>query len=186
MNKVVGVTKPIYELCKVLEEFEEDIIFSVFYPFSRILESHLFCPGFYFDGVYYEIQYDDENVLRVVDFGVREWKVVGDILVKGNKIYSPETCCFVPQEINLLFVKNNVNRGILPIGVHKGRNKFKSVCSTYNEINRLGTFDTPLEAFIAYKTFKETHVKKLADKWRGQITERCYNALMDYKVEIDD
>jgi hypothetical protein len=79
-NKVVGVTKPIYELCKVLEEFEDEINFSVFYPFSRILESHLFCPGFYFDGVYYEIQYDDYDNLKLVDFGVREWKEVGDEL----------------------------------------------------------------------------------------------------------
>ena len=86
MNKVVGVIKPIYELCKVLEEFEEDIIFSVFYPFSRILESHLFCPGFYFDGVYYEIQYDDENALRVVDFGVDECKEVGDVLTEEQII----------------------------------------------------------------------------------------------------
>jgi hypothetical protein len=40
-----------------------------------------------------------------------------DILYKGNKIYSPDTCVFVPQEINALFVKNDANRGDLPIGV---------------------------------------------------------------------
>jgi hypothetical protein len=28
-----------------------------------------------------------------------------DILGKSSKIYSPETCCFVPQEINLMFTK---------------------------------------------------------------------------------
>ena len=32
-----------------------------------------------------------------------------DILVKGNKIYSPETCCFVPKRINILFV-NTTNK----------------------------------------------------------------------------
>lgn len=31
-----------------------------------------------------------------------------DILVKGNKIYSPETCIFVPHNINNLFTKGNI------------------------------------------------------------------------------
>ena len=39
-----------------------------------------------------------------------------DILVKGNKIYSPETCIFVPQTINLLFNKNLNTRGDSVIG----------------------------------------------------------------------
>lgn len=45
------------------------------------------------------------------------WALDKDILVKGNKIYSPETCCFVPQEINNLFTKRKSCRGTLPIGV---------------------------------------------------------------------
>ena len=50
-------------------------------------------------------------------------------LVHGNKIYSPSTCIFVPQRINTLFVKKDMNRGDLPIGVHwdKSRNKYNFV-----------------------------------------------------------
>lgn len=40
-----------------------------------------------------------------------------DILIKGNKVYSPETCCFVPSEINTLFTKRQNLRGKYPIGV---------------------------------------------------------------------
>ena len=78
MNKVVGVTKPVYELCKVLEEFEEEINFTVFYSFAEILENHLFCPAFTFDGIYYEVQYDETDCLKVVDFGVNGRKEIGD------------------------------------------------------------------------------------------------------------
>lgn len=76
--KTVGVRRSIYDLCRTLEMFEEDLNFSVFYPFAEILDSHLFCPGFYFDDVYYEVQYDEKNNLQVLDFGVKEWKEKGD------------------------------------------------------------------------------------------------------------
>lgn len=35
-----------------------------------------------------------------------------DILIKGNKIYSPKTCCFVPKRINILFV-NTKNKNVI-------------------------------------------------------------------------
>ena len=40
-----------------------------------------------------------------------------DILCKGNKVYSRDTCIFVPERINNLFVKNDKSRGKNPIGV---------------------------------------------------------------------
>lgn len=40
-----------------------------------------------------------------------------DIIEKGNKIYCPEKCIFLPHSINSLFTKSNKSRGKLPIGV---------------------------------------------------------------------
>jgi len=114
------------------------------------------------------------------------WHLDKDILVKGNKIYSPKTCCFVPQEINKIFIKSKKVRGDLPIGVRVMRNLFQVRISKNGESHCLGLFNTPEEAFQAYKTAKEAHIKEIADKWRGQITEQTYNALINYNVEIDD
>lgn len=50
----------------------------------------------------------------------------------------------------------------------------------------LGTFKTPEQAFQAYKHAKENHIKLLAEKYRGQIDPRAYEALLNYKVEITD
>ena len=50
----------------------------------------------------------------------------------------------------------------------------------------LGSFNTEIEAFNAYKTAKETFIKEQAEKWKSQIDPRAYNALMNYQVEIDD
>ena len=50
----------------------------------------------------------------------------------------------------------------------------------------LGSFKTEVEAFNAYKTAKESFIKEQAEKWKGKIDDRAYNALIDYEVSIDD
>jgi len=109
-----------------------------------------------------------------------------DILIKGNKIYSPETCCFVPHEINSLFVKKDNKRGIYSIGVCKHRNKYMAQITMHSKHYYLGIFDTPEEAFQIYKEAKEQHIKEVADKWKGLISDKVYEALINYQVEIDD
>lgn len=115
-----------------------------------------------------------------------EFDLDKDILVKGNKIYSPETCCFVPQEINGLLVKRQNDRGKYPIGVIKKRNKFQASININGKAVNLGVFYTMKEAFQAYKTAKEKYIKEMADKWKDKITEQTYQALINYKVEITD
>ena len=109
-----------------------------------------------------------------------------DILVKGNKIYSPETCCFVPIQINSLLVKCNKVRGKCPIGVHKVGNKFQSQLTINCNKVYLGFFNTPEEAFQSYKIAKEKEIKIVADKWKDKISPQVYMALNNYKVEITD
>lgn len=118
---------------------------------------------------------------------MESWQLDKDILIKGNKIYSPDTCCFVPHEINMLFVAGKNNRGECPIGVYKCKDKYRVQISIMgNRAIYLGTFNTKEEAFQAYKTAKEAYIKEIADKWKSQITEECYKAMINYKVEITD
>jgi len=118
---------------------------------------------------------------------MKEWQIDKDILEKGNKIYSPETCCFVPQEVNQLFVKNDISRGDLPIGVSKHVDgSYVAQLTRKNRGRYLGYFDTPEKAFLCYKFHKEVWIKEIANKWRGKITEECYWAMMMYEVEITD
>lgn len=112
-----------------------------------------------------------------------------DILVKGNKVYSPDTCCFVPFEINTLFTKSNAKRGVLPIGVqHYAHNRFLSCFKCGGKVTYLGVFDKVEDAFCAYKQAKEGYIKEVAENYyaKGLITERVYKALLNYKVEITD
>lgn len=114
------------------------------------------------------------------------WNLDKDILIKGNKIYSSDTCCFVPQEINTLFTRREAGRGKYPIGVNRVGNKFKATININSKATHLGIFITPKEAFQKYKTAKEKYLKEMAEKWKDQITKPTYRALINYKIEITD
>ena len=114
-----------------------------------------------------------------------------DILVKGNKVYSPATCCFVPNEINTLLITRRGRRGSCPIGVSISQNTPKgyiSVFSKYGKVRVLGRFNSIEDAFRVYKIAKEQYIKELADKYyqQGKITKKVYDALVKYEVEITD
>lgn len=114
-----------------------------------------------------------------------------DILIKNNRLYSPETCIFVPHRINALFTKNDINRGELPIGVQKTRNnRFMACCYTcennHTKNNYLGTYDDIIDAFNAYKKFKEKYIKIVADEYIDYIPKKLYDAMYNYIVDITD
>jgi hypothetical protein len=111
-----------------------------------------------------------------------------DILVKGNCEYSPETCCFVPNEINVLLTKRQRQRGKYPIGVTYVRGLYIANVNMDSHQVRIGGYHSPEDAFQAYKIAKEQYIKELAEKYfqEGKITEKVYDALMKYEVEITD
>ena len=112
-----------------------------------------------------------------------------DLLVKGNKVYSEDSCVFIPSEINLLLTKRTASRGEYLIGVHwcnKGKAFKASVNKNKGKQECLGSFNTELEAFKAYKKAKESFIKEQANEWKSQIDERAYEALMSYEVSIND
>ena len=115
-----------------------------------------------------------------------------DILYKGNKVYSRETCIFVPQRINNLFVKSNKKRGKNPIGVTlRPSGKYETFCyNGYGKQIYLGSYLTKEQAFKVYKQYKEKVIKEVIDSYEGIIPEPHYSrlreAMYNYEVEIDD
>ena len=156
--------KPTYEDCKVCEEL---LNFQNFAKWDN--ES------------YYEI----EGETMCLD---------KDILIKGDKIYNPETCIYVPNTINILFTKSDKIRGEYPIGVcyDKQTGKFIAQCSVYDFENKnkkrkyLGSYNSPEEAFKVYKQEKEKYIKEVADYYKDKIPTKLYQAMYNYEVEITD
>lgn len=129
----------------------------------------------WFDDNYYEI----DGVTSHLD---------KDILLYGNKLYSPDTCVFVPARINSLFTSSIVRRGTSPVGVNwdNREEKFVAKCNIGTEGRKhLGYYDSEIEAFEVYKKYKGDYVKKEADRYRQLIPEKLYFALLNYPI-IDD
>ena len=122
-----------------------------------------------------------------VDDKGRSWCLDKDLLFVDNKTYSETTCVFVPQEINKFFNEHGNARGDYHVGVcfNKVIGKFQAFCNVNSKRQYLGLFDTPEEAFAAYKPFKESLCKQLALKWQSEIDERLFNAMMKWEVSYE-
>ena len=135
--------------------------------------------GYWFDDNYYTV----DNEKMCLD---------KDILIKHNKIYSPDNCIFAPQTINSLFTKNDSKRGGSAIGTSPKNGKYQVNCCMINPETRkskceyLGLYETQEKGFEVYKYHKERNIKEVADYYKEQIPQILYNALYNYEVEMDD
>jgi len=129
-----------------------------------------------------------EDVSQMKGYGLKGWEFDKDILSKGNKLYSKDTCCFVPTEVNLLLTKRDNYRGEWPVGVnfHKATGKFRAYLAINGKRKHLGLFTTPGEAFQVYKLAKEAYIKVVAQQWQHILDEKVFQALLDYEVNIND
>lgn len=117
----------------------------------------------------------------VVENYVEGYQLDKDLLFKGNKIYSPETCCFIPQEINLALIKP-MNQREYPLGVYKHRDKFVTHIKVDKISTYKGIFSTIAEAAEYYKREKEKQLMNLAMKYKNIISNATYNALLNYEI----
>ena len=149
---------PSYIGCSVIEDWNNFQVFGEWYNHN-----------------YYEVDNEEMTLDK-------------DILVKRNKIYSPDTCIFVPKNINILFTKRSRFRGKYPIGVHyqKQNQKYIAQCSNRGEEIYLGCFDNPKLAFNTYKKYKENLIKQVAEEYKNKIPKMLYDAMYKYEIEITD
>ena len=102
-----------------------------------------------------------------------------DLLVKNNKIYSPQTCSLVPKAINYLLLKKTSNTNNLPCGVHLCENgSFKATMNQRGISKHIGVFKNTIDASTAYQKEKKNYIKEIALEWKDRIDERLFNTLM--------
>ena len=123
--------------------------------------------------------YFHDWVHKQIGFDLLGYVLDKDILNRDNKVYSETQCVLVPRAINNILTSRKARRGEYPIGVCKHGNNYIALCRIEGKQISLGVYDTPLLAFNAYKSVKEGHIKKQAEKYKDTIDPRAYNALMN-------
>jgi len=80
------------------------------------------------------------------------WQLDKDLLSGGKKVYSPDTCVFIPRELNIFLIRDNGNRDC-PTGVDRVGSRYRSQiqCSLSGRRLHLGTYNTIEEADLAYR-----------------------------------
>lgn len=95
-----------------------------------------------------------------------------DILSGSEKIYSPETCAFVPKSLNRFLNDHGRARGKLPIGVtlHSDGVYYTASCSNPDTGIKeyIGIYKDPNSAHEAWRVKKLSYAKKLCSKITDQ------------------
>lgn len=122
------------------------------------------------------------------NYGKPRYCLDKDLTVLGSNIYSPETAFIVNPEVNSC-IKLNHWGSSLPQGVScytsrivKTNNYIMKTPSDGKIITKKG-FSTPEEAFAVYKEIKELEIKRIANKYKHEISEKIYHNLMNFDVQ---
>lgn len=108
------------------------------------------------------------------------WEIDKDLLVPGNKLYSPETCLFVPNDLNSFVISRDAKRGPCPIGStfdHKYGLYKTSISIGKGKKFHLGRHKTAEEAYAAWLDAK----LKLAERFKpvcDEIHPQLYDSLL--------
>jgi hypothetical protein len=111
---------------------------------------------------------------------IKGWELDKDILVPGNKTYGPDTCCFVPAEINSQFRKMPKS-GELPSGVTK-ISSGKYILLLSKGITYAGVFDSYGDALLEFNRQRELKIRGLAEKYKLDLDERVYYRLSNFSI----
>ena len=112
------------------------------------------------------------------------WELDKDLKVVGNKVYSPDTCVWLPSDINANFKMLRPNEGsVCLVGVSKDNrrpNKYKTVYLSTTKPNGKFTksFDNEYEAHKFYIEKKNQYIDELAEYYKEFITDEVYLLLI--------
>ena len=112
------------------------------------------------------------------------WQLDKDLLSNEGKLYSKDTCCFIPRSLNLVLSSYPKKLNGLPKGVKlsKGGRYFAILQKEGNQIF-LGSYDSVEEASRVYNIAKKEYLLNIADSVKDVVPENVYKALVNFNLE---
>lgn len=100
----------------------------------------------------------------------KDWKgkhLDKDIKVFGNKIYGPETCIFIENNVNTLFNTREGAESDLPVGVSVNKyGKYETGCSFGSGRVHIGTYSSVKDASLAYISAKSKYIESVVSEMK--------------------
>lgn len=100
-----------------------------------------------------------------------------DLLIRGNKIYGPDTCLFISKSVNSFLVERQNHRGQWPIGVswQAREGKFAAQCNEFltGKRKHLGYYQNPDDAHRAWLEYKKCQIKDLIEQEQDPIVAKA-------------
>jgi len=114
----------------------------------------------------------------------QDWKgkaLDKDILIQGSKVYSPDTCFFIPTYLNNLLIqkKESKRKRLSGVSYDPRTKRFMASCSIYSKQLHVGCFGTEIEAHEAYKKVKYAHIRRVAEDFQEPIK----SALLRWEIK---
>lgn len=135
---------------------------------KREYENTSVCPEWHNYQNFAEWYCNTMNNLKPADF---TWDLDKDLLVPGNRIYSPNTCCIIPRAINALFTDAAFMRGDLPLGVTRHGKSYRPFLNKNGEQKGIGTYPTIADAQRAYWSEKFRVIQETAIRYWQYLPE---------------
>lgn len=110
------------------------------------------------------------------------WELDKDVLGDGKKLYSKDTCCFIPRELNTLFTRESTKGLKTGVSYNKRLGKFVSSINKGNGSKHIGVFKTEDEAHSVYCKEKQKHLDSLILKYDDKLPQNVKFKLKDWFI----
>ena len=115
---------------------------------------------------------------------IEGWQIDKDLFSNGTKIYSPQTCCYLPAILNNALTYSHRERHcLLTTGVRVKHGRFYAAIKRYYKTKHLGVFDTIEEAINAYQVAKFKYITEITEQYKDKLEPRVYEFIISkYKI----
>ena len=98
-----------------------------------------------------------------------------DLKVYGNKVYGPDTCMFVTNEINVLISEGQRSSNGLKKGVTMDRKKYRVRSVRYGKLHQVGNFDNEDDAHAAWVNARKEYLREVAENSNEELKTMILN-----------
>lgn len=103
---------------------------------------------------------------------MQDWQLDKDILFEGNKVYSPETCCFVPREINIM-----INGSGNTLYIYQRKDTYYPVIRIKKKDTYLGSTKCRKIAVGRVLSAKKDNMRKVLNNYSKQLDDSIIKRL---------